>query len=123
MKIKSFAIASVLLTSLLAAKSGLAQQEHRPTSTSSASFREAEHCSSEFPKEAVVSSKSPAVTLKEVGRLVHSGLYVVDPRAIRGKRLVLPPSGPQEVGVCYGEWNDVKQTCTGTYVNQTPSKR
>jgi hypothetical protein len=113
MKIRNLITANTLFVALLAVNAGFAQPQSRSTG--------AEHRFSAVSTEGIVTSKSPAVTLKAVGRLVSPGLYVVDPRSIQNKRLALPPSGKQELGVCVGEWDNAQKGCKGTYYNLSPA--
>lgn len=66
--------------------------------------------------EGAVSEKSPAVRLNEVSKEVAPGVFVVDPASIRGKRLVLPPSGGTARHICIGKWDGVTKTCKGIYI-------
>ncbi len=62
-----------------------------------------------------VTEKSPAVNLTAVGKEVSPGIFVVDPSAIRDKRLVMDAKGKH---ACLGKWITTKQgpTCEGTWV-------
>lgn len=61
-----------------------------------------------------VAPDAPKVDLKSVGREVSQGVYEVDPAAIRGKRLVIPP-GLQRVIICIGRKNR-DCSCDGIYI-------
>jgi len=105
MKIRSLITMIALLAGLLATSFCSAQREERQEVAN---------------KEEAVSAKSPAVSLKSVGRLVARGTYEVSPSAIRGKRLTISPGDgvikPSDgvVKVCIGHWDGT--ACNGTYL-------
>lgn len=102
MKIRNVVTMIALLAGLLATSFCWAQREERKEGPS---------------KDETVSEKSPAVSLKSVGRLVARGTYEVSPSAIRGKRLTISPSiSPSDgvVKVCIGHWDGT--ACNGTYL-------
>lgn len=64
-----------------------------------------------------VTEQSPAVSLSGVGKEVAPGVFEVDPNSIRGKRLVLPPSGGGTARhICIGKWDAQTKTCKGIYI-------
>ena len=60
-----------------------------------------------------VTEKSPAVSLKAVGKEVAPGGFEVDPGAIRGKRLTIP-GGQTLRFICIGKWKAGE--CKGIYI-------
>ncbi|GEM_PF-4955903 len=60
-----------------------------------------------------VTEKSPAVSLKAVGKEVVPGGFEVDPGAIRGKRLTIP-GGQILRFICIGKWKAGE--CKGIYI-------
>ena len=65
-------------------------------------------------KVGVVKRNSPAVSLREVGKMVRPGLFVVDPRRIKGKRLIVRRTSGKSVEICIGTWKN--GTCKGIYI-------
>jgi hypothetical protein len=60
-----------------------------------------------------VTEKSPAVSLRAVGKQVAPGGFEVDPSSIRGKRLTIP--GDQTLRfICIGKWKAGE--CKGIYI-------
>jgi hypothetical protein len=65
-----------------------------------------------------VTSRSPAVSFKEVGKEVVPGIFQIDPARLHGRRLILTNSGTALVvcigvyseGTCYGIYIDIKNT-------------
>ena len=58
--------------------------------------------------------KSPAVSLRAVGKEVSSGVFEVDPNAVRGKRLTLPRGEQTARFICIGKWKNGE--CRGIYI-------
>ena len=99
-----------LATTLLAAFAGLstaqqkAEEKRQPTGVEM----------KELPIQVgTVTEKSPAVTLKAVGKEVAPGVFEVDPSSIRGKRLTITP-GQTLKSICIGKWKAGE--CTGIYI-------
>jgi hypothetical protein len=68
-----------------------------------------------------VTKLSPAVTVQDVGKEVIPGVFQVDPRAIKGKRLVLAGSDPNAgIAVCIGSLSKLG-TCIGVYIDTKAS--
>ena len=66
-----------------------------------------------FIQAGTVTEKSPAVSLRAVGRQVAPGGFEVDPSSIRGKRLTIP--GDQTLRfICIGKWKAGE--CKGIYI-------
>lgn len=63
--------------------------------------------------EGTVTVKSPAVSLRTVGKEVAPGGFEVDPSSIRGKRLTIP-GGQTLRFICIGKWKDGE--CKGIYI-------
>lgn len=64
-----------------------------------------------------VNKLSPAVTVQDVGKEVTPGLFQVDPRTVKGKRLVLARTDPNTaVAVCIGSVSKLGN-CIGVYVD------
>jgi hypothetical protein len=62
------------------------------------------------------SSKSPAVSVKEVGREVAPGVFQINPSSIRNRRLILPTAEPAgRFILCIGRWSS--GSCNGVYIN------
>ena len=68
----------------------------------------------------VVKRNSPAVSLREVGKMVRPGLFVIDPRRIKGKRLILhwQDVGPEAKKISIAVWNGQKEQCIGIYIEK-----
>ena len=60
-----------------------------------------------------VTGRSPAVSLKAVGKEVAPGMFEVDPGSISGKRLTVPHDQAQRK-ICIGRWKDGE--CRGIYI-------
>jgi hypothetical protein len=65
------------------------------------------------PEEGTITQKSPAVSLRTVGKEVAPGGFEVDPSAIRGKRLTIP-GGQTLRFICIGKWKAGE--CKGIYI-------
>ncbi len=62
----------------------------------------------------LVTGRSPAVSLKTVGREVAPGVFEVDPGSINGKRLTVPRDQAAQRKICIGKWNNGE--CRGIYI-------
>jgi hypothetical protein len=66
-------------------------------------------------KVGAASSRSPAVSFRDVGKEVEPGIFQIDPTRVRGRRLILTDSGPAAAVICIGRWVD--GTCYGIYID------
>lgn len=54
-----------------------------------------------------VNARSASVNLSAVGKEVSPGMFEVDPKSVRAKRLVLSGGGGQAVrSICIGKWKN-----------------
>lgn len=61
-----------------------------------------------------VTEKSPAVSLRAVGKQVAPGEFEVDPESIRDKRLIIPNDQKRISSICIGKW--INGECRGIYI-------
>ena len=101
-KILSFAVLAIAVVSFPSAAFAAPFSKLAPFSSASTSMR------------------SPAVTLREVGKQVARNVYQVNPDDLRGRRLVLTVADTDSgTFTCIGTFNVKTGECVGTFIGSS----